>query len=83
MTRYLFSALLVCAAFSIASFEAPAVAQEWPAGPVNSTSHSEPGSTPDIVARLIADRLAQRLGQPFVVEDKPDASGNLGTDAVA
>jgi len=36
-----------------------------------------------MVARLIADRLAQKLGQPFVVEDKPGASGNLGTDAVA
>jgi len=42
-----------------------------------------PGSTPDMVARLIADRLAQKLGQSFVVEDKPGASGNLGTDAVA
>ena len=37
----------------------------------------------NVVARVIADRLAQKLGQPFVVEDKPGASGNLGTDAVA
>src|SRR5258708_12869675 len=36
-----------------------------------------------MVGRVIADRLAQKLGQPFVVEDKPGASGNLGTDAVA
>jgi tripartite-type tricarboxylate transporter receptor subunit TctC len=35
------------------------------------------------VARLIADRLAQKLGQTFVIENKPGASGNLGTDAVA
>ena len=42
-----------------------------------------PGSTPDLVGRLIADRLQQKLGQPFVVEDKPGASGNIGTDAVA
>jgi tripartite-type tricarboxylate transporter receptor subunit TctC len=42
-----------------------------------------PGSTPDLVGRMIADRLQQKLGQPFVVEDKPGASGNLGTDAVA
>jgi tripartite-type tricarboxylate transporter receptor subunit TctC len=42
-----------------------------------------PGSTPDIVARLIADRLQQKLGQPFLIENKPGASGNIGTDAVA
>jgi tripartite-type tricarboxylate transporter receptor subunit TctC len=42
-----------------------------------------PGSTPDMVARLIADRLQSKLGQSFVIENKPGASGNLGTDAVA
>ena len=42
------------------------------------------GSTPDVIVR--ADRrpaCRQKLGQPFVVENKPGASGNLGTDAVA
>jgi tripartite-type tricarboxylate transporter receptor subunit TctC len=42
-----------------------------------------PGSTPDVVARLIADTLQKKLGQPFVIENKPGASGNTGTDAVA
>jgi tripartite-type tricarboxylate transporter receptor subunit TctC len=42
-----------------------------------------PGSTPDVVARLIADHLQKKLGQPFVIENKPGASGNTGTDAVA
>jgi tripartite-type tricarboxylate transporter receptor subunit TctC len=42
-----------------------------------------PGSTPDVVARLIADQLQKTLGQPFVIENKPGASGNTGTDAVA
>ena len=41
------------------------------------------GSTPDMVGRMIADRLQQKLGQAFVIEDKPGASGNTGTDAVA
>jgi tripartite-type tricarboxylate transporter receptor subunit TctC len=36
-----------------------------------------------VVARLIADRLQNKLGQPFVIENKPGASGNTGTDAVA
>ena len=42
-----------------------------------------PGSTPDVVARLIADHLQKKLGQPFLIENKPGASGNTGTDAVA
>ena len=42
-----------------------------------------PGSTPDSVARLVADRLQARLGRKFVVENKPGASGNIGTAAVA
>jgi tripartite-type tricarboxylate transporter receptor subunit TctC len=41
------------------------------------------GSTPDVVARLIADHLQRKLGQPFVIENKPGASGNTGTDVVA
>jgi len=58
-------------------------AQEWPAKPVRMIVPFGPGSTPDVVARLIADHLQQKLGQPFVVENKPGASGNTGTDAVA
>jgi|SRR5215207_2371928 len=58
-------------------------AQEWPAKPVRVIVPFGPGSTPDVVARLIADHLQQKLGQPFVVENKPGASGNTGTDAVA
>src|SRR5688572_172356 len=61
----------------------PAVAQEWPAKPVKIMVPFGPGSTPDVVARLIADHLQKSLGQPFVIENKPGASGNTGTDAVA
>jgi tripartite-type tricarboxylate transporter receptor subunit TctC len=42
-----------------------------------------PGSTPDIVGRTAADRLQKALGQPFVVENRTGAGGNIGTDAVA
>ena len=62
---------------------APAAAQDWPAKTVRIIVPFGPGSTPDMVARLIADRLQQKLGQTFVIENKPGASGNLGTDAVA
>jgi tripartite-type tricarboxylate transporter receptor subunit TctC len=62
---------------------APAAAQDWPSKTVKIVVPFGPGSTPDMVARLIADRLQQQLGQTFVIENKPGASGNLGTDAVA
>jgi tripartite-type tricarboxylate transporter receptor subunit TctC len=62
---------------------APAAAQDWPTKTVRIVVPFGPGSTPDMVARLIADRLQHKLGQSFVIENKPGASGNLGTDAVA
>jgi tripartite-type tricarboxylate transporter receptor subunit TctC len=61
----------------------PAAAQEWPGKTVKVVVPFGPGSTPDMVARLVADRLQQKLGQNFVIDNKPGASGNLGTDAVA
>src|SRR5215471_16161138 len=73
--------LLICAALSPVLSQAQVA--DWPTRPVKLYVPFGAGSTPDIVARVIGDRLAQKLGQPFVVEDKPGASGNLGTDAVA
>lgn len=61
----------------------PAAAQDWPTKTVKIVVPFGPGSTPDMVARLIADSLQRKLGQSFLIENKPGASGNLGTDAVA
>jgi tripartite-type tricarboxylate transporter receptor subunit TctC len=61
----------------------PAAAQEWPSKTVRVIVPFGPGSTPDMVARLIADHLQQRLGQPFVIENRPGASAMTGTDVVA
>ncbi|MBM3527611.1 MAG: tripartite tricarboxylate transporter substrate binding protein [Alphaproteobacteria bacterium] len=61
----------------------PAAAQDWPTKPVRIVVPFGPGSTPDVVARMIADHLQKKHGQPFVVENRPGASGNTGTDAVA
>ena len=61
----------------------PASAQDWPTKPVRIVVPFGAGSTPDVVARLIADHLQKKLGQPFVIDNKPGASGNIGTDAVA
>ena len=63
---------------------APARAQDaWPTAPVKVVVPYGPGSTPDVVARLVNDQLSKRLGQPFIVENKPGAGGNVGTGAVA
>jgi tripartite-type tricarboxylate transporter receptor subunit TctC len=61
----------------------PASAQDWPARTVRIIVPFGPGSTPDLVARMLADQLQQKVAGPFVVENKPGASGNIGTDAVA
>ena len=62
----------------------PAMAQVWPAKTVRIIVPFGAGSTPDIVARLVSDGLAKKYpGSTFVVENKPGASGNLGTDIVA
>jgi tripartite-type tricarboxylate transporter receptor subunit TctC len=61
----------------------PAAAQDWPTRTVRLIVPFGAGATPDTIARLIADRLQQKLGQNFIVENKPGASGMTGTDAVA
>jgi tripartite-type tricarboxylate transporter receptor subunit TctC len=58
-------------------------AQEWPAGPVSIVVPFIAGSTPDTLARVVAEGLQERLKQPFTVENRPGASGNTGTAAVA
>jgi tripartite-type tricarboxylate transporter receptor subunit TctC len=58
-------------------------AQVWPTAPVKIVVPFAAGATPDIVARLIADRLHDELARTFIVENRPGASGNTGTEAVA
>lgn len=79
--KSLLLAPLVLAALSVAA--TPAFSREWPSTPVKVVVPFDAGSTPDLAARLIGERLATRLHQPFVVENKSGASGNIGTDMVA
>jgi tripartite-type tricarboxylate transporter receptor subunit TctC len=58
-------------------------AETWPAKPVRIIVPFPPGSSPDLIARMLTDKLAQALGQPVIVENKPGAGGNLGTGLVA
>jgi len=59
-----------------------AAAQTYPSRPVRWINGTAAGSAPDIVARLIGQWLSQRLGQPFVIENRPGAGTNIGTEAV-
>ena len=59
-----------------------AQAQSWPARPVRIVVGYPAGITPDIVARLIAQRLSSRLGQQFVVENKPGAGTSIAAEEV-
>jgi tripartite-type tricarboxylate transporter receptor subunit TctC len=60
-----------------------ATAQAYPTRPVRWLVPMTPGDTPDILARLIGQFLSERLGQPFVMDNRPGAATNLGTDAAA
>jgi tripartite-type tricarboxylate transporter receptor subunit TctC len=57
-------------------------AQAYPTRPVRLIVGFGAGSAPDILARLIGQWLSERLGQPFVIENRPGGGGNIGTEAV-
>jgi tripartite-type tricarboxylate transporter receptor subunit TctC len=80
MPKFLPSLRLLAATIALA---APAAAQDYPSRAVKIVASAPPGGGVDIVARVIADRLAKLWGQPFVVENRPGAGGNLGAEAVA
>lgn len=65
------------------SLSVPLHAQDWPQKTVRVVVPYGPGSSPDILVRIINDRLSARLGQPFIVDNRAGAGGNTGTEHVA
>ena len=75
-------ASLVLAACALAAASGPSFAQ-YPVKPVRIIVPYPPGGTTDILARLVATRLTDKLGQSFIVENRPGAAGAIGSQAVA
>jgi len=74
---------LAAGAAALTSLSRAASAQAYPSRPVRIIAGYRPGGAIDIHARLIGQWLSQRLGQPFVVENRPGAGGNVGSEAAA
>jgi tripartite-type tricarboxylate transporter receptor subunit TctC len=73
------TSLVIVATF--ASVE-PAMTEDFPVRPVHIVVGFPPGGVGDIVARFIGQWLSERLGQPFVIENRPGAASNIATEAV-
>src|SRR5947209_16597134 len=73
---------LAAGAAALPAISRVAMAQTYPTRPVRLIAPFAAGGTSDTVARLMGQWLSVRLGQPFVIEDRPGGGGNIGTEAV-
>ena len=87
MRRKLFMNQVFCFSMLLAPItllaQTPEPAISWPTRPVKIVVTFPPGGAPDTLARVLADKWSQSLGQPFTVDNKPGAGGNIGSDFVA
>lgn len=80
-SRFLRAAVALPIAFL--SMLSPAQAQEWPSKPVRWIVPFPPGGAMDAIARTLGEKASRALHQPFVIENKPGAGGNIGAEFVA
>jgi tripartite-type tricarboxylate transporter receptor subunit TctC len=68
---------------SLAAWCLPAAAQDWPQRPVRIILSQPPGSSPDIIARILSDRLSRNWGQAVIVDNRPGGQNVIGAQAAA
>jgi tripartite-type tricarboxylate transporter receptor subunit TctC len=73
---------LAASAAALLAIGQTARTQSYPTRPVRLVVSVSAGGSPDMIARLLAQWLSERLGQPFVVDNRPGAGGNIGTESV-
>ena len=74
---------LIASAVALPTFARIATGQNYPSRPIRIIVGFPPGGAADVTARLIGQWLSERLGQPFIIENRPGAGTNIGTEAVA
>jgi tripartite-type tricarboxylate transporter receptor subunit TctC len=74
---------LIASAVALPTFARIATGQNYPSRPIHIIVGFPPGGAADVTARLIGQWLSERLGQPFIIENRPGAGTNIGTEAVA
>ena len=76
LTQWLLAGIGMCISGAV-------LAQAYPSRPIRVVVPWPPGQATDLAARIVGERLSQSMGQPFVMDNKPGAGGQIGTDIVA
>ena len=83
MSRVRFAGLILALLATNLFWSASASAADWPSKPIKFIVPFPAGSSTDVVARIVAQMLGPRIGQPFVIENRVGASGMIGAETVA